>query len=250
MKSTDGNTDVVWPQVSLPKHRRSACRAEMHPDLSRLLSVADIDFGWPIRANMLTLEKGNNAEHRAGAPLTLATMAGAYGVGIGGHFDTQGTTRTTRGSRHSTPPSSIGLTFPNISATRKMAERPEDRHVVPGHPPLCDLSAFDAEHCPEIKLRLPPRRWKSAHWPLLRALIRGPCSDEIPPGDQKLDRKRIAFIWRLVLYPSIIKRYDDPAQAGIQFKRPKSLDSRLCGNDEISGARSSRQFLSNRSPWK
>ena len=112
MKSTDGNTDVVWPQVSLPKHRRSACRAEMHPDLSPLLSVAGIDFGWPIRANMLPLEKGNNAEHRAGPPLTLATMAGAYGVGIGGHFDTQGTTRTMRGSRHSTPPSSIGVDVP------------------------------------------------------------------------------------------------------------------------------------------
>src|SRR5215469_4236749 len=103
MKSTDGNTDVVWPQVSLPEHRRSACRAEMHPDLSPLLSVADIDFGWSIRANMLPLEKGNDAEHRAGPPLTLATMAGAHGVGIGGHFDTQGTTRTMRGFRHNAP---------------------------------------------------------------------------------------------------------------------------------------------------
>src|SRR5262249_30847997 len=27
-----------------------------------------------------------------------------------------------------------------------------------------------------------------AHWPLLRALIRGPCSDEIPLSDQELDR--------------------------------------------------------------
>src|SRR6516165_4300889 len=103
MKSTDGNTDVVWPQVSLPKHRRSACRAEMHPDLSPLLSVAGIDFRWTIRANMLPLEKGNNAEHRAGPPLTLATMAGAYGIGIAGHLDTQGTTGTMRGSRHNYP---------------------------------------------------------------------------------------------------------------------------------------------------
>jgi len=139
MKSTDGNTDVVWPQVSLPKHRRSACRAEMHPDLSPLPTVADIDLGWSLRANMLPLEKGNNAQHRAGPPLTLATMAGAYGIGIGGYFDTQGTTRTVRGSRHSTPPSSTGLRFPIISTPRKMAEYPEDRHVVPGHPPLCDL---------------------------------------------------------------------------------------------------------------
>src|ERR1700757_2166086 len=173
MKSTDGNTDVGGPQVSLPKHRRSACRAEMHPDLSPLLSVANIDFGGSIRANMPPLEKSNNAEHRAGPPLTLATMADAYGIGIGGHFDTQGTTRTMRGSRHTTPPSSIGLRFPIISASRKMAECPEDHHVVPGHPPLCDLSAFDAQYCLEIKLHLPPRSWKSAHWPLLRALIGG-----------------------------------------------------------------------------
>jgi hypothetical protein len=69
-----------------------------------------------------------------------------------------------------------------------VAECPEYRHVVPGHPPLCDLSAFDAEHCPEIKLRLATRRRKWAHWALLRALIRGPCGDEIPLGDQKLDR--------------------------------------------------------------
>src|SRR6516225_4789798 len=71
MKSTDGNTDLVWPQVGLPKHRRSACRAEMHSDLSPLLSVADIDLGWSIRANMLPLEKGNNAKHRAGPQRTL-----------------------------------------------------------------------------------------------------------------------------------------------------------------------------------
>ena len=75
-----------------------------------------------------------------------------------------------------------------MSATRKVAERSEYRHVVPGHPPLCDLSAFDAEHRPEIKLRLATRRWKWAHWSLLRALICRPSGDEIPLGDQKLDR--------------------------------------------------------------
>jgi hypothetical protein len=177
---------MVWPQVSLPKHRRSACRAEMHPDLSPLLSVADIDFGWSIRVNMRPLEKSNNAEHRAGPPLTLATMAGAYGIGIGRHFDTQATTGTMRGSRHSTPPSSTGLRFPIISATRKMAECPEDRHVVPGHPPLCERSAFDAEHCPENQTAPSAPTVKWAHWPLLRALIRGPRSDEIPLGDGAL----------------------------------------------------------------
>jgi hypothetical protein len=54
--------------------------------------------------------------------------------------------------------------------------------------PLCDLSAFDAEHCPEIKLRIATRGWKWTHWSLLRALICGPYGDEIPLGDQKLDR--------------------------------------------------------------
>ena len=75
-----------------------------------------------------------------------------------------------------------------FSATRKVAECPEYRHVVPGHPPLCDLSAFDAEDCPEVKLRLATRRWKGAHWPLLRALIRSPCGDEITLGNKKLYR--------------------------------------------------------------
>src|SRR5215469_15562932 len=84
MKSTDCNADMVWPQVGLPKHRRSACRAEMHSDLSSFLPVTDINFGGSFGANMFLLEKGNNAEHRAGPPLTLATMADAYGIGIGG----------------------------------------------------------------------------------------------------------------------------------------------------------------------
>jgi hypothetical protein len=56
--------------------------------------------------NMLSLEVGTNAEHRAGSPLTLAAMAGDHGIGVGGYFDTQGTATAMRGSRHSTPPSS------------------------------------------------------------------------------------------------------------------------------------------------
>jgi hypothetical protein len=103
MKSTDCNADMVWPQVGLPKHRRSARRAKMRPNLSSFLPVADIDFGWPFDANMLLLEKGNNAEHRAGSPLTLATMADAYNIRIGGYLDTQGTATAMRGSRHGTP---------------------------------------------------------------------------------------------------------------------------------------------------
>jgi hypothetical protein len=60
MKSTYGNVNMVWPQVGLPKHRCSACRAEMHLDLSPLLPAADIDFGRSFGANMVPLEKGYN----------------------------------------------------------------------------------------------------------------------------------------------------------------------------------------------
>ena len=42
---------------------------------------------------MFLLVEGNNAEHGTGSPLTLATMADAYNIRIGGHFDTQGTAR-------------------------------------------------------------------------------------------------------------------------------------------------------------
>src|SRR5215469_17494946 len=106
MKSTDGHADTIWPNVGLPKHRRSARRAKMHPNLSSLLPVADIDVGRSFGANMFLLVEGTNAEHRTGSSLTLATMAGAYNIRIGGYFDAQGTTRAMRGSRHSSPPSS------------------------------------------------------------------------------------------------------------------------------------------------
>jgi hypothetical protein len=94
---------------------------------------------------------------------------------------------------YGTPPPRAPRIFPTFengacSPTRKVTECPEYRHIVPGYPPLCDLSVFDAEHCPEIKLRLATRRRKWTHRSLLRALIRGPCSDEVPLGDQKFYR--------------------------------------------------------------
>jgi len=61
------------------------------------------------------------------------------------HLQTGGALEPRRGS---------GLRFSLFPATRKVSECPEYRHVVPGHPPLRDLSAFDTKHCPEIKLRL------------------------------------------------------------------------------------------------
>jgi hypothetical protein len=33
------------------------------------------------------LEKGTDAEHRTGSPLTLATMADTHNIRIGGYFD-------------------------------------------------------------------------------------------------------------------------------------------------------------------
>ena len=72
-----------------------------------------------------------------------------------------------------------------FSVTRKVAELAEYRHVVPGNPPLGDLSGFDAEDRPEIELRLATWRRKRADWSLLRALIPGPCSDEIPPAGKR-----------------------------------------------------------------
>ena len=104
MKSTDGNADTIWPNVGVPKHRRSARRAEMHPYFSSVLPVADIDFGWSLGANILPLEISTNAKHQAGAPLTLATMADADGIGISGYLDTQGTATAMRGSSHNAPP--------------------------------------------------------------------------------------------------------------------------------------------------
>jgi len=87
MKSTDGNADTIWPNVGLPKHRRSARRAEMRSYFSSVLPVADIDFVGAFGANMFLLVEGTNAEHRTGSPLTLATVAHAYNIRIGGYFD-------------------------------------------------------------------------------------------------------------------------------------------------------------------
>src|SRR5215831_6773209 len=124
MKSTDGNADMVWLQVGLPKHCRSARRAKVHPNLSSFLPVADIDVGRSFGANMFLLVEGTNAEHRAGSPLTLATMADAYNIWIGGYFDAQGTTRAMRGSRHSSPPS---------SAWARLQGRGSQSDRIPGH---------------------------------------------------------------------------------------------------------------------
>src|SRR6516165_9830844 len=64
MKSTDGNADTIWPNVGLPKHRRSARRTKMHPNLSSLLPVADIDVARSFGANMLLLVEGTGSGRR------------------------------------------------------------------------------------------------------------------------------------------------------------------------------------------
>jgi len=53
---------------------------------------------------MLFSEVGTDAENRTGSPLTLAAVASDDRIGIGGHFDTQGTTRAMGSSGHGTPP--------------------------------------------------------------------------------------------------------------------------------------------------
>src|SRR5262245_52645509 len=107
MESADCNAGMVWPQVGLPEHRCSACRAKMHSELSSLLPVADIDFGRSFGANVFLLEVRTYSEHGAGSPLTLAAMAGDDRIRIGGYFGTQGTAGAMRGSRHGSPPSSV-----------------------------------------------------------------------------------------------------------------------------------------------
>jgi hypothetical protein len=59
----------------------------MHPNLSSLLPVADIDVGWSFGANTLPLEEGDDAEHRTGSPLTFATMTDA--IKQSGHFSSK-----------------------------------------------------------------------------------------------------------------------------------------------------------------
>jgi hypothetical protein len=84
------------------------------------LPVADIDVGRSCGANMFLLVEGKNAEHRAGLPLTLATMAGAYNIRISGYFDAQGTARAMGSSSHSAP----SLSRHGETTGGRLSERP------------------------------------------------------------------------------------------------------------------------------
>jgi hypothetical protein len=96
----------------------------MHPNLSSLLPAADIDVGRSFGANMFLLVEGTNAEHRTGPPLTLATMADAYGIGIGGYFNAQGTTTEMRGFVIVLPP------YPGTTRLQKGGCQSDRRLVV------------------------------------------------------------------------------------------------------------------------
>src|SRR4029079_14985078 len=97
------------------------------------------------------------------------------------------------------------------------AERFEYGQVVPSHPPLGDLYTIDAENCSEIKSHFATRRWKWTHLSLLRTLIRGPCSDKVSFGDQKLDHlDRIGKNCRILL------------QEVLDLIETPNLDSRSC----------------------
>jgi hypothetical protein len=119
----------------------------MHPNLSSLLPVTDIDFGGAFGANMLLLEKGNNAEHRAGSPLTLATMADAYNIRIGGYFDAQATATAMRSSRHSAP----SLSRHNKTTEERLSERPLTWPMVgPGDGGPCSAACRARDASPHV----------------------------------------------------------------------------------------------------
>jgi len=61
----------------------------MISDLSPFRCVTHIGVAGSFRMNVLFLEVGTDTEHRAGAPLTFATVAGDDGIGLAGHFDAQ-----------------------------------------------------------------------------------------------------------------------------------------------------------------
>ena len=79
----------------------------------------------------------------------------------------------------------IGLKFLLFSTTRKVTERAEYRHVVPGHPPLCDLSALMWKTAPEIKFRFSTRGGNGPIGPFV--CPRRPFYYD-PLGDQMRDR--------------------------------------------------------------
>ena len=61
----------------------------MIADLPPFRGVTHIGVAGSFRMNVLFLEVGTDTEHRAGAPLTFATVAGDDGIGLAGHFDAQ-----------------------------------------------------------------------------------------------------------------------------------------------------------------
>src|SRR5215472_8613620 len=175
MESADCNTDMVWPQVGLPKHRRSARRAKMHPNLSSLLPVADIDVGRSFGANMFLLVEGNNAEHRTGSPLTLATMAGTYSIRIGGNFDTQSTARAMRASDYSA--TLTGMTPRAVAATACRRARMSAVRLAP--------NAFSNCRCACAHPFIPARKRASPASVTRSSLLRRsplPCSTAIRPS--------------------------------------------------------------------
>jgi hypothetical protein len=101
---------MFWPQVGLPEHCRSACRAKMRSDLSSFLPITDIDFGGSFGANMFLLEVGTDAEHRTGSPHSPQWQA----TTASGSADTstrKAPQEAMRSSRHSTLRHQVGRDY-------------------------------------------------------------------------------------------------------------------------------------------
>jgi hypothetical protein len=111
-KSADGDADKTGSQIGLPKHRRTASRTEMVSDLSFFWSITLIGVVGAFGAKVLLLEIGTDTEHRAGPPLTLATMTGDNSIWFAGRLDAQGAASAMPGSRHSLLHDSLAQRWP------------------------------------------------------------------------------------------------------------------------------------------
>jgi hypothetical protein len=133
--------------------------------------VPQKDF-WPLSSGLTPYRRS-----RPAAPLALSRFNQQHNTPrdrwhLGSPSDGRERGESRRQQRPDLPRRKEGGLHGLFSTTGKVTERAEYRHVVPRHPPLCDLAALNAEHRPEIKFRFGTRRWKWTHWSLLGALIR------------------------------------------------------------------------------
>jgi hypothetical protein len=88
-KPAYGYADMLGQYIRLPKQIRPANRTEMIPDLSPLLTIANVDPTRPLDPDLLPVKKGAHTKGRPGSTLALATMAGHNKNGIARGFNAQ-----------------------------------------------------------------------------------------------------------------------------------------------------------------